>query len=83
MITSRRAWPAFFSAVVDDPAMKTVLGQVEGSEGTYCFELVAGLYLVGCCSQNRDPGSFHRDCRQAIQDAERVRDLLSDVELDC
>ncbi len=82
MIRSRRPWPAFFSAVVDDPFMKTVLDQVDGSEGGWIYALASGRYLVGCCSLSRDALSFDCDCRQAIRDAERVSVLLTDVELD-
>jgi hypothetical protein len=72
---------AFFSAIVDDLDMKVVLAQVDGSAATYAFQLAPTRWLIGCCSPNRGSQEFERDCRQAISDAERVREMLADVEL--
>lgn len=74
--------PAFFSTVVDDPDMRRILAQIEDAIGAYSIELGEGRWLVGCLSFERDAESFDRDCQQAIRDAERVRDLLRDVDLD-
>ncbi len=76
------AMTAFFSAIVDDLDMKAVLAQVEGSAATYAFQLAPSRWLIGCCAPNRSSQEFERECRQALLDAERVRDLLANVELD-
>ena len=72
---------AFFSTVVDDEDMKTVLEQVEGSIAGYAFHVAPERWFVGCCAPYRESKDFEQDCRQAIIDAERVRDMLADVEL--
>ncbi len=73
---------AYFSTVTDDPDMKAILDQVEGATGAYALEIVAGRWLVGCLSFDREAEDFDRDCQQAIRDAERVRELLRGVDLE-
>ncbi len=72
---------ALFFTVVEDPDLVTILRQVEGSVAAWHLEIRPQHWLIGCVSLDRDPASFERDCRQALADAERVRDMLADVEL--
>lgn len=73
--------PSHFAAVVTDPDLATILAQVEFVFGTYCTALRPGVYLIGCRSMEHAPGELNAECTQAIRDAERVRELLIDVEL--
>jgi len=73
---------AFYSHVTADPDMSAILAQVEGAAGVFCIALSCGLYIIGGHCHNRPPGEFTSDCAQAILDAERVKRLLEDVELE-
>jgi hypothetical protein len=73
---------AFYSHVTADPDMSAILAQVEGAAGVFCIAISCGLYIIGCHCHNRSPWEFTSDCAQTLLDAERVKLLLEDVELE-